>query len=97
MAGPPNVVPRTLKAGGKLNVVFNVTFDCANDPLKGAGRQDFRSLAAVHAEALDGNADAEPADDVCPRIPSGSDKGCGAENIAGLLGGDVLTDVAIKP
>jgi hypothetical protein len=70
IAGPPNVVPRTLKPGGKLNVFFNVTFDCANDRLKGPGHEDYQYVATVHADAIDGNADSNPANDVCPRGPS---------------------------
>ncbi len=37
--GLPNVLPRTLKPGDKLNVFFNVTFnaDCVPDPLEGLG------------------------------------------------------------
>jgi hypothetical protein len=105
---PPNVVPRTLKPKQKLNVFFNVIFNCANNPDKGAGREDFRYVATVHREALDGKADTHPECDVCPRppLPGGvdpnpdgkvKDKGCGnKDKLTGQLGADVLTDVFMK-
>jgi hypothetical protein len=88
-----------------------VTFDCANDPSKGPGHEDYRYVATVHHEAIDGNADTNPADDVCPRgppiaaayniYPGGggvvADKGCGGKTASGTLGADVLTDVVVKP
>ena len=94
--GKPNVVPRVLKANGKLTVSFNVTFDCANDSLKGPGHEDYRYIAAVHHEAIDGNTDTDPSNDDCPRDPSGNDKGCGGKNPDRTLGADVLTDVTEK-
>ena len=110
IAGPPNVVPRTLKPNGKLNVFFNVTYDCANDTLKGAGHEDFQYMATVDHSAIDGNADTDPANDVCPRGPSAvaespypgpnpkpGDPGCGGRSSSGALGADVLTDVFVKP
>ena len=86
------------------------TVNCANDPYKGVGHQDFRYLAAVHHEALDGQADTHPACDTCPRpaLPGGvdpnpdpnkplKDKGCGKKDKAtSLIGADVLTDVVQK-
>jgi hypothetical protein len=106
--GPPNVVPRTIKPKGKLNVFFEVTFDCANDPLKGIGHEDFKYTATVHHDALPGGAaDVHHADDTCPRppLPGGvdtfpdgkiKDKGCGGKNPDGTLGADVKTDVVRK-
>ena len=78
-------LPKTLKPKKTLIVVFNVTFDCANDPAKGAGHEDYSYSASVTHEALDGEADTHPADDSCPRAALGidpnpdgkiNDKGC---------------------
>jgi hypothetical protein len=94
--GPPNN-PKTLKPKQKMTVTFDVTWTCANDPLKGAGHEDFRYLAAVHHEAIDGNADTHPEDDGCPRaaLPAGQDM---AFKDTGCAGGvDVKTDVLVKP
>lgn len=104
---PQKKLPLILKSKGKLNVFFDVTFDCANDPAKGAGHQDFRYIATVHHEAIDGVADVHPDCDICPRapLPGGvdpnpngkiKDKGCGTKQPSGQLGGDVLTDVVRK-
>jgi uncharacterized repeat protein (TIGR01451 family) len=96
--GPPNVVPKTLKSKGKVNVFFNVTFttNCLPDAAKGVGHQDFSYTALVDRAALDGNADTVPSNDVCPRAPAGGYKGCGGKTAAGTLGADVLTDVFMK-
>jgi hypothetical protein len=78
-------LPKTLKPKKTLNVVFDVTFDCANDPVKGAGHEDYDYSASVDHAALDGEADTHPEDDSCPRDPLGivpnpdgtiNDKGC---------------------
>jgi len=45
----------------------------------------------VDSAALGGGADSDPSDDVCPRLPSGDDKGCGGKG-----GGPLLTDVIVK-
>jgi Subtilase family len=88
-------LPKTLKPKKTLNVEFDVTFNCANDPAKGAGHQDYSYTATVNHEALDGNPDTHPEDDSCPRDPLGTvpnpdgkikDKGCV----------EVLTDVVDK-
>lgn len=110
IGGPPNVVPRTLKPKQKLNVFFNVIFDCANDPAKGPGHEDFRYVARVNHVALDDQPDTHQECDVCPRppLPGGvdpnpdpnkplKDKGCGNKDKAtGQLGADILTDVVVK-
>jgi len=107
--GPPNKT-KSLKPKQKLTVTFDVTWNCANDPAKGAGHEDFRYLAAVHHEALDGQPDTHPACDTCPRppLPGGvdpnpdpnkplKDSGCGNKDKAtGSLGADVFTDVFVK-
>jgi hypothetical protein len=87
--GPPQKpLPLTLKSKKTLQVVFDVTFDCANAPAKGAGHQDYRYTATVDHAALDGNPDTHPEDDSCPRDPLGmvpnpdgtiNDQGCAAE------------------
>jgi hypothetical protein len=97
-------LPRTLKAKQKLDVVFSVTLGCANDPGRGAGHEDYRLRATVHAPG-----DTHPDDDACPRsvtppfvvdpFPDGSikDGGCGRRRRDGTLGADVLIDVVARP
>jgi hypothetical protein len=92
--GAPNkVLPVSLAPRKKLNIAFDVAFDCANDPLKGVGHQDYRILATVNHSALGTIADSNPANNNCPRPPDAAtlDKGCGGKG-----GTDVLTDVTIK-
>ncbi len=94
--GPPNN-PKTLKPKKKMLVTFDVTWNCANDPLKGAGHEDFRYLATVHHEAIDGNPDTHPEDDGCPRaaLPGGLDPNPdGKVKDTGCA--EVKTDVFIK-
>jgi hypothetical protein len=94
--GKANKIPRTIKAKGKLNVAFTVSYACAVDGAKTTrkdpGHSDFRYVAAVHPANDD-----EPADDLCPRVASGTaDEGCGARGAGGALGADVTTDVVVK-
>jgi hypothetical protein len=107
--GPPNN-PKTLKPKQSMTVTFDVTWNCANDPARGAGHEDFRYLATVNHAALDGQVDTHAACDTCPRPPLAGDvdsnpdprkplkdKGCGNKDKAtGQFGADVLTDVFIK-
>jgi uncharacterized repeat protein (TIGR01451 family) len=81
-------LPKMLNPKKTLNVVFDVTFDCANDPAKGAGHEDYSYSASVNHAALDGEADTHPADDSCPRAALGivpnpdgtiNDKGCAVQ------------------
>ena len=99
--GAPNKpLPLTLAPRKKLNVAFDVTFDCAIDPLKGTGHQDYRVLATVDHSALGTGNDSAPSNDDCPRPPNllTADKGCGVKNkLTGQLGADALTDVIVKP
>jgi hypothetical protein len=111
-SGPPQkALPLVLKSKQKVNVVFDVTFDCANDSAKSTkkdpGHEDFRYTATVNHAALDGEADTHSEDDICPRdaLPSGvdpnpngaiQDKGCGGRKPDGTLGAEVLTDIIIK-
>jgi uncharacterized repeat protein (TIGR01451 family) len=108
LTGPPQrPLPVTLKPKQKFTVIYNVTYNCANDPQKGIGHEDLRYLATVHHEAIDGQPDNHPVDDVCPHIalpggvdpfPDGKikDNGCGGKNPDGTLGADVKTDVVVK-
>jgi hypothetical protein len=109
LAGPPQKSqPFTLKPGASVNVYFLAQFGCAVNPLRGPGREDFRYVARVHHDAIDGAEDTHPACDECPRAPleSGAapypldgpfrDRGCGGPTGPGLFGADVLTDLLIK-
>lgn len=95
VGSPQPKLPRTLAAKQTLNVVFDVTFNCANDAAKGRGHEDYRYSAGVNHAALDGQGDTHTADDICPRSALGldpnpdgkiKDKGCEEE----------LTDIVIK-
>lgn len=106
--------PLVLSSKEKLSVPFAVTFtaDCIPDPLKTTkrdpGHDDYRFLATVNHSALDGQADNDPLDDVCPHSvelpfrldpnPNGKlkDKGCGVKKGDDTLGADVLLDVVDK-
>jgi glucose/arabinose dehydrogenase len=101
LAPPKKGFPIVLAPKKKLKLVYNVTFDCANDPAKSGkkdpGHEDFRYTVSVNHAAIDGQADAEPENDDCPRGPSGSDKGCGGKDpVTKQLGADILTDVIQK-
>jgi hypothetical protein len=97
-------LPLTLKRKGKLAILFDATFDCANDAAKGAGHEDFDVSAHVSAAALD-VVDAHAADDDCPRqvappgvldpFPDGKllDKGCGRKKPDKTFGAPVTIDV----
>jgi hypothetical protein len=92
--GSPNpLVPVVLASRKKLNIVFDVTYDCVTDRLKGTGHQDYRILATVNHGALGTGNDSNPANDPCPRPPNPAtgDKGCGGKG-----GTAVFTDVVVK-
>jgi hypothetical protein len=104
---PQRRLPFNLRPKQKLNLYFDVTFDCAINPAKGLGQEDFRYVAQVHHEAIDGAPDTHPECDVCPRAPLEGvvdpnpngrirDKGCGAPVGNGFFGGEVLTDVSVR-
>jgi hypothetical protein len=104
---PQHRIPFNLKSKRTLNVYFEVTFDCAVNGGKGRGLEDFRYVATVHHEAIDGVADTHPECDVCPRLPLEGgfdpnpngrirDRGCGALISRGVFGNDVLTDVVVR-
>ena len=109
---PQRPLPVTLKSKQTLKVQFRVIFDCVNDAAKTAknvNHSDYSYSASVDHAALDGNSDDHADDDVCPRsvtapfeidpYPDGTikDKGCGGKLPSGTLGGDVLTDLVVKP
>jgi len=102
-------LPVTLESKATLTVVFDISFDCANDParnrLVSVGHEDYRYTASVDHTALEGHEDVHPSNDFCPRsvtppfvvepYPDGTieDPGCGAPKPDGTFGGDVVTDV----
>ena len=101
------LLPRTLKPKQQIVLIYEATFDCANDPVKNAGKDtshsDFRWHVQLDYSSFVGNeneADALPGDDVCPRAALGIvttsgrpivDRGCGGKD-----GADVFTDVVQK-
>jgi uncharacterized repeat protein (TIGR01451 family) len=108
----PTAVVNSFKLAkqNKLNVLFDVTFDCANDPLPlGDGTHgDFLYVASAHREVIDGAADIHPGDDVCPRsvvppfvidpYPDAKikDKGCGRKKSDKTFGAPVPTDIVVR-
>jgi hypothetical protein len=77
---PKGGFPFTWAPNKKLSVGLELDWNaCQNDPLattKAANHDDFTLGASIDLDALS-ETDADPANDVCPRAPSGSDKGCG--------------------
>jgi glucose/arabinose dehydrogenase len=100
LLAPKKGFPITLAPKKKLTLVYNVTFDCANDPAattKDAFHSDFRYTVTVDHSVLGTGADTEPGNDSCPRPASGSDKGCGGKDpVTKQIGADILTDVVMK-
>jgi hypothetical protein len=99
---PQKPFPIVLASKKKLNVIFDVVFECIHDAASGKGHEDYRLRAEVHQEAIGGD-DAHPLDDICPRevsppildpYPNGKikEKGCGGKGANGL-GGPVLVDL----
>lgn len=89
---PKKGFPVVLRPNSKLSLTLALTIGCANDPAasgKGEDHSDYRLSMDVDHSAL-GAPDAVPANDHCPRAPSGGDKGCG-----GKFGGDLLVDVFV--
>jgi len=71
--------PFALAPGKKLKLRYSIEFGCGSNPV---GSIDWSFAMSVDHTALDGNTDEDGSDDVCPRQPSGNDKGCG-QKIAG--------------
>jgi hypothetical protein len=108
----PTRFPVTLPSKRMLGVVFDVTFDCANDPVgstaKNPGHGDYQVSARLNLSAL-GHVDSHSDDDVCPRSvpppgvidpnPAGTilDKGCGTHKADRTFGGSILIDVIKRP
>lgn len=57
---------------------------------------DFELEVTLDHAAVDGEADPDGSDDVCPRPASGDDKGCGGKDANGAIGGPIRTDVVVK-
>jgi hypothetical protein len=94
--------PVLLGPGKKLTVAYDVAIDCANDPNRSTRAepgQDYAVSAAVDRLALDGQVDADLADDVCTRMPAipptARDAGCGLRNPDGSLGAPLI-DVVVR-
>jgi hypothetical protein len=98
---PPKAFPVRLAPKKKLTVRYSTIFGCPNDPLastKTESHADFQFHVTLNHSALDGQADAQPETDTCPRPPDPltGDKGCGAKNPDKTLGAPVVTDVVVK-
>jgi hypothetical protein len=95
--------PLTLKPGRQLVVIYDVLIDCANDPVlssrANAGHEDYAVGAVVDRLSLDGQVDADDADDVCPRapvVPSATrDRGCGVKGPDGSFASPLI-DVVVR-
>ncbi len=92
----PKVLPITLTPKKSLKLNYTITFDCANNPGKGTATTSAIPRQTVNTDAINGETDTTPGNNVCPRDPSGTDKGCGNKNPDGTLGGDIFTDVIMK-
>ncbi len=100
---PKATFPISLASQKTLNLSYTINFTCATDPLattKTANHDDYQYLVTVHHEALNGQLDSRPADDVCPHNALGvdpynakiKDKGCGVKKKDGTFG-PVITNV----
>lgn len=71
--GQARRLPLVLAPRQRALVVFDVTFDCANDAARSKrrdpGHDDFTYRAEVRRDAIDGAPDDHPLDDACPRPP----------------------------
>ena len=85
----PTTFPVVLEPNKKLKIALLVTITCANDPATGIGHEDYRYTVTLDLNSLAGQTDNQPANNLCPRPASGSDKGC-------AKGATVFTDVAVK-
>lgn len=95
---PKNGFPLVLETKKKLNLTYDVTWNCANDDAqsgKDEPHADFE-LAVTVDHSIFGEPDSDPSDDTCPRPASGDDKGCGGKDANGDIGGPIQTDVVVK-
>jgi hypothetical protein len=82
VAPPKGGFPFEWAPGKKLSLALAIDWDCVNDPAastKSDDHGDFTLAVRVDAAAL-GLFDANDSNDVCPRSPGSSDKGCGKRN-----------------
>ena len=90
---PKKGFPAVIRPNGKLSLVLQLDILCANDPAassKDEDHSDYRLSMDIDHAVL-GAPDDVPANDHCPRAPSGDDKGCGSKT-----GGDILIDVIVR-
>ncbi len=66
--------PFSVAPSKKLKLRYAVDFGCGSNPEVSI---DWSFSMTLDHAALDGNADEDTSDDVCPRQPAGDDKGCG--------------------
>ena len=66
--------PLTLRPGRARTLRYELDFTCGANPDR---TPDWTFSAIVDHAALDGTADDDPGDDVCPRPPRPADPGCG--------------------
>ena len=81
---PKKGTPVTLAPGKKLKLSYLVSFDCAS-ATPGDVEFGWEGAVALGTDTVTGN-------DVCPRAPSGDDKGCGGKP----TGSPIRTDVTLK-
>lgn len=96
----PPVFPIVIASKKKVTLAYTANLNCDNG-LAG----DYHVTVAVHHEAIDGNTDTFPADDIAPRgplsdVPFGTgaifDKGVGGKNPDGTLGAPIVIDVILN-
>ncbi len=66
--------PLTLRRGRGRTLRYELDFTCGANP---GATPDWAFSATVDHAAVDGAADDDPTNDVCPRAPSAADRGCG--------------------
>ena len=89
-ASPPYSEALGIKPQGKLSLSIDVTWACPNATPSPKGEFDFGTSFDLNGAAI-GIDDDQPENDVCPRLPSGDDKGCGGKG-----GGPLETDLILK-
>lgn len=74
--------PLTLAPGRGHSLRYDLDIGCGATPGPGP---DWAFSAFVDHTALDGSADDDPGNDLCPRPPNGSDPGCGVVRAGGSI------------
>jgi dienelactone hydrolase len=82
--------PFTVAPGKKIKLRYSIEFGCGPNPVDTI---DWLFSVSIDHAALDGNTDEDLSDDVCPRQPSGEDKGCGKR---GFNGGRIAPTVDVR-